>query len=250
VLRPPLPLDTLVHTTSLSRVPLRNTRAYAYLRPCCPSPERHGAAAHEGLPSAGKGPGGESGEEGWGPDPRQVAPRAPCPSTRKGKGSFSKWPAGWRLTPADLGCRNGLGRPHCVLTPPTKPRTREAGRPRAPQRTRLDFFQYSLGFGIRLPVAGLPQSYATGGTPPKPPGRLASLRRPRPSQVRGPAPRPAPPTPGQPRPRHFSSSRAPRGQPPRHGWPGLALGLGQVLCVSFLISGTGWGNSSRGYCED
>lgn len=143
------------------------------------------------------------------------------------------------------------GRPQ-LLHWPRRPRSpdpqlsaQEASRPRASQGagpgTRLSFSLHSLGVRDRTTVAGLWGSHATGATPPKPRQLHRASRPPK-----------APPDP-RPRPRRAGPAPAvfrfpaPRGQPPLRSWP---AGLGQVLCVSFLIHEMGWCNRTQeSYCE-
>lgn len=123
-------------------------------------------------------------------------------------------------------------RPRRPRSPVPQPRAREAGRPRGPQRagpgTRPGFSPRSPGIPGRTPAAGLWRSHSTGATPRQRHASPAPLAQP------GPRPRPT----SWPRPRHVP-------------WPGakwaaagpllVRPGLGQLLCVSFLVSKMGWG---------
>lgn len=72
------------HSTPLSQTPSLNTSAYTYLRSCCSSPEGHQGVLPRGSAQPGD-PSGEGEERGWGPDPGQVAPRAPALALRRGE---------------------------------------------------------------------------------------------------------------------------------------------------------------------
>lgn len=214
-----------------------------------PAPRGAPARLPARVCTAGK-PGSRRRTGGLRPRPRPSRSKGPGPDPEMGEVRQSFKSAGWREAAPSL--PRPLPWPWRPRSPDPQPGTREAGRPRAPQRAgagaRLGVSPPSLDTRGRTLVAGLWGSPATGATPSTPHRR--SRASPRVSAAFGPAKPEAPPRPPAPPP-PLPFFPEPPGQPPLRGRPGRVLGK---FCTSASSSGKCDGAiaclTQRSGCED